>query len=142
MHFVIDTVTAAMTTPVDAMGAKALFPTCDISFTCDDYKTHRAHPWSPFPPRRAHPGPGPHNPPEEAVETQDLGWPHGGVRPFHQKSSCLHTINFRASCGLNFVTPPPHFVGPETLLLHRVVCREAVGFRNDENLVKFDRPGA
>jgi len=34
-------------------------------------------------------------------------WTHGGLRTFHQKSTCLHKINFRASSGLNFVTPPP-----------------------------------
>ena len=42
------------------MGAMALLPICDSSFTCEDYNTYRAHPWSPFPLRRAHPGPGPH----------------------------------------------------------------------------------
>jgi len=30
------------------------------SFTCENYNTYRAHPWSPLPLRRAHPGPGPH----------------------------------------------------------------------------------
>ena len=30
--------------------------------------------------------------------------PHGGLRPFHQKSSCLHAIIFRALCGANLVT--------------------------------------
>ena len=29
--------------------------------------------------------------------------PHGGVRRFHQKSTCLHAINFRASFGANFL---------------------------------------
>jgi len=29
---------------------------------------------------------------------------HGGLRPFHQKSTCIHSINFRASCGANLVT--------------------------------------
>ena len=47
-------------TPVDSMGAMALLPICDSSFTCEDYNTYRAHPWSPFPLRRGHPGPGPH----------------------------------------------------------------------------------
>ena len=27
---------------------------------CEDYNDYRAHPWSPFPVRRAHPGQGPH----------------------------------------------------------------------------------
>jgi len=45
---------------VEAMGAMALPPICDSSFTCEDYNTYRAHPWSPFPLRRAHPGPGLH----------------------------------------------------------------------------------
>jgi len=40
------------------MGAMALLPICDSSFTCEDYNAFRAHPWSPFPLRRAHPGPG------------------------------------------------------------------------------------
>jgi len=43
-----------------AIGAMALLPICDSSFTCEDYNTFRAHPWNPFPLRRAHPGPGPH----------------------------------------------------------------------------------
>ena len=46
---------------LEATGAKALLPIGDSSFTCEDYNTYRAHPWSPFPLRRAHPGPGPHN---------------------------------------------------------------------------------
>ena len=45
---------------VQAMGAMALLQICDGSFTCKDYNTHRAHPSSRFPLRRAHPGPGPH----------------------------------------------------------------------------------
>jgi len=32
-------------------------PILDSSFTCEDYNTYRDHPWSPFPLRRAHPGP-------------------------------------------------------------------------------------
>ena len=55
------------------MGAMALLPICDSSFTCEDYNTYRAHPWSSFPPRPwssfppstlgalfPRPGPGPH----------------------------------------------------------------------------------
>ena len=45
---------------VEAMAAMALLPIRDSSFTCEDYNTHMAHPWSPSPLRRAHPGPGPH----------------------------------------------------------------------------------
>ena len=45
---------------VKAMGAMALLPTFDASFACDDQNTYMAHPWCPFPLRRAHPGPGPH----------------------------------------------------------------------------------
>jgi len=37
---------------VKAMGAMALLPICDTSFTCEDYNTYMAHPWSPFPLRR------------------------------------------------------------------------------------------
>ena len=33
---------------------------CDSSFAFQDYNTYMAHPWSPFPLRRAYPGPGPH----------------------------------------------------------------------------------
>ena len=44
---------------LDAM-CVALLRICDSSFTCEDYNTYRALPWSLFPPRRAHPGPGPH----------------------------------------------------------------------------------
>ena len=42
------------------MGAMALLPICESSFTCEDYNTYRAHPWSPFPLRRAYSGPGAH----------------------------------------------------------------------------------
>ena len=38
--------------------------------------------------------------------------PHGAARFSHQKSTCLHTIEFRASCALNFVTPCPQIGGP------------------------------
>ena len=31
---------------------------------------------------------------------------HGGLRPFHQKSTCLRLINFRALCGAKLVTSP------------------------------------
>ena len=44
---------------VEAMGAMALLPICNSSFTCEDYSTYRAHPWSSFFLRRAHPRPGP-----------------------------------------------------------------------------------
>ena len=53
---------------VKAMGAMTLLPICDSSFTCDNYNTYRAHPWSPFPLRRAHPGPGPHTHPASREE--------------------------------------------------------------------------
>ena len=46
--------------PVKAVGAVALPAICDSSFTCEDYNPYMAHPWSPFPLRRAHPGLGPH----------------------------------------------------------------------------------
>ena len=36
-----------------------------------------------------------------------------GLRTFHQKSSCLHIISFRAVCGANLVTLPSTFGGPE-----------------------------
>ena len=39
----------------------ALLPICGRSFMCEDYNTYRAHPWSPFPLRRAHSGPGAHS---------------------------------------------------------------------------------
>jgi len=35
-------------------------PSCEERVTCEHDNTYRAHPWSPFPLRRAHPGPGPH----------------------------------------------------------------------------------
>ena len=34
--------------------------------------------------------------------------PQGGARPLHHKSTCPNVINFRALCGANLVTPPPH----------------------------------
>jgi len=49
--------------------------------------------------------------------------PRGGVPPSPQESTCLNIINFRAACGINFVTPPPKFGGPETLVLRRVAER-------------------
>jgi len=58
-----DAVVGVEAVPVKAMGAMALLPICDTSFTCEDYNTFRAHPWSPFLLRRAHPGPGPHTSP-------------------------------------------------------------------------------
>ena len=33
--------------------------------------------------------------------------PHGGLQPFHQKSTCLRTIKFRAVCNANLVTQRP-----------------------------------
>ena len=45
-HFVIDNRTGAM----------ALLPLWDGSCTCEDYNAYSAHPWAPFPLRRAHPG--------------------------------------------------------------------------------------
>jgi len=45
---------------------------------------------------------------------------HGGVRHFHQKSICLHPINFRVFGGANLVTYPAGFTGNETLVHHRV----------------------
>ena len=38
----------------------ALLRICDSSLTCGNYNAHMAHPWSPFPFRWVHPGPGPH----------------------------------------------------------------------------------
>ena len=38
-------------------------------------------------------------------------YPHGVLRPFHQKSTCIHAINFRAVCGANVVTLPPGIEG-------------------------------
>ena len=35
--------------------------------------------------------------------------PHGGLRPFHQKLTCLHEINCRALCGSNVATYPADF---------------------------------
>ena len=46
--------------------------------------------------------------------------PHGGVRPFRQKSTCLHTINLDALGGVNVVTPPQkNFGDHETLVRHQ-----------------------
>ena len=49
-------------TPGDAhpFGTANRDPIYDSSFTCEDDNTDRAHPSSPFPLRRARPGPGPH----------------------------------------------------------------------------------
>ena len=44
---------SAPSQPLKATGAMALFPICDSSIACEDYNTYRAHPWSPFPLRRA-----------------------------------------------------------------------------------------
>ena len=37
-----------------------------------------------------------------------------------QKSTCIHSINIRVLCGVNFVTRPPQFRSHKTLVLHRV----------------------
>jgi hypothetical protein len=37
--------------------------------------------------------------------------PHGGLRTFHHKSTCLDAINFRALFGANLVTLPPKIWG-------------------------------
>jgi hypothetical protein len=59
---------------------------------------------------------------EVALGGQDLvETPHGGLLPFHQKSSRLQTVNLRALCGANLVTCPADFRGPETIADHRVV---------------------
>jgi len=42
--------------------------------------------------------------------------------PFIKKSTCLHPINLRAVCGVNFVTSPPKLGVHETLVLHQVDC--------------------
>ena len=46
--------------------------------------------------------------------------PHDGLWTFHQTSTCLRVINFRALCGALLVTLPPKFGGPETLVVHQV----------------------
>ena len=51
-------------------------PICDGSFTCEDYNTYAAHPWSPFPLRRAHPGPGPHKSPSRVAVVLKLNIYH------------------------------------------------------------------
>ena len=33
--------------------------------------------------------------------------PHGGLRPFHEKATCLHMIDIRALHGANLVTQHP-----------------------------------
>ena len=43
---------------------------------------------------------------------------HGGLRHFHQKSTCLHIINFRALCG--DVTPQTWQFVPFNSLMSRV----------------------
>ena len=45
---------------------------------------------------------------------------HGGLRTFHQKSTCLHANNVRALRGANLITPPPKSGGDETSVIHRV----------------------
>ena len=39
--------------------------------------------------------------------------PHGGLRPFHQKSNCLQEIDFRVVFGANFVTSPKYLGVPK-----------------------------
>ena len=48
--------------------------------------------------------------------------PHDGRQSFHQKSTCLHTFDFRASCGANLVTQHPRIGGNEAVVVHRVDC--------------------
>jgi len=46
--------------------------------------------------------------------------PHGGLRTFHQKSTCLHASNFRELCGANLAMLSSEVGGPETLVVYRV----------------------
>ena len=48
-------------------------------------------------------------------------YPHGGLRPFHQKSTFLNAIKFMALRGANSVTCDPESGVHETLVVHRVV---------------------
>ena len=43
--------------------------------------------------------------------------PHDGLRPFHEKSTYLRAINFKALCGANSSTPPPQFRGSEIFVV-------------------------
>ena len=45
--------------------------------------------------------------------------PHGGPRPFHEKSTGLHTIKFRALCGASVVTSCHDVLGNDTLVVNR-----------------------
>jgi hypothetical protein len=44
--------------------------------------------------------------------------PHGGVRPFYQKSSCITQLTSQASCGANLVTLRSIFRPNETCIPH------------------------
>jgi len=44
--------------------------------------------------------------------------PHGGLRTFHQKSTCLRAINFRAVWRATL--EPSQFGGPESFEVHPV----------------------
>jgi hypothetical protein len=55
---------------------------------------------------------------------------HGGLRSFHSKSTSLHAMDSRASCGEKLHMPPPEFGGYETLVVHRVDGARLVGEAN------------
>jgi len=48
---------------------------------------------------------------------------HGGVRPFHPKSTYPHSINLRTVCGAHLVTYHADAGVPETVVVHRVASR-------------------
>ena len=63
---------------------------------------------------------------QEALDAlQELQVPHGGLQTFHQKSTCLCAINFRALLDGKLVTSLPMCVGGETVVVHRVVKAHA-----------------
>ena len=51
-------------------------------------------------------------------------YPHGGLRPSHQTSTCrLHAIDCGAVCGAKLVTSHPTFRGNESRVVHRVAVQ-------------------
>ena len=56
--------------------------------------------------------------------------PHGGLRTFHQRSTCLEAVNFTAFPVQIWSRYPPEFRRRETLVVHGVVNHAGVAPEN------------
>ena len=59
--------------------------------------------------------------PRRSGQRSALDHPHGGLRTFHQKSTCLQAISFKAFLVRIWSRYPPRIWGQKTRVAHRVV---------------------